>query len=80
MSNFTNFTNFAAINEAAKRTSNILLTVEDINSYIQAVGKNVPKQVADIIYLTAKYHLCDQKSIDDIRNANKGQLDKIAFK
>jgi DNA-directed RNA polymerase specialized sigma subunit len=79
MNNFTNFTNFAAINEATKRVSNEILTVDDINAYIQAVNKRIPKQVADIIYLTAKYMLCSQKSIDDIRNANKGQLDKIAF-
>lgn len=79
MNNFTNFSNFAAINEAAKRMSNEILTVDDINKYINAVNKNIPKHVADIIYLTAKYELCSQKAIEDIRNANKGQLDKIAF-
>ena len=79
MNNFTNFTNFAAVNEAAKRMSNEILTVDDINAYIHAVNKQIPKQVADIVYLTAKYALCSQKVIDDIRNANKGQLDKLAF-
>lgn len=49
MNNFTNFTNFAAINEAAKRVSNEILTVDDVNAYLQAVSKRIPKQVADII-------------------------------
>ena len=80
MNNFTSFSKFTAINEAIKRTSTEILTVDDINKYIKAVQKNVPKIVADIIYLTAKYGLCDQKSIDDIKNANKSQLDKISFK
>ena len=79
MNNFTNFTNFAAINEAAKRVSNEILTVDDINAYLQAVSKRIPKQVADIIYLTAKYSLVSQKMIDDLKNANKGQLNKLAF-
>ena len=79
MNNFTNFTNFAAINEAAKRVSNEILTVDDINAYLQAVSKRIPKQVADIIYLTAKYSLVSQKMIDDLKNANKGQLSKLAF-
>lgn len=79
MSNFTNFSNFAAINEAAKRISNEILSIDDINEYLESVSKRIPKQVADIVYLTAKYSLCTQKVIDDIRNANKGQLDKIAF-
>ena len=79
MNNFTNFTNIVAINEATKRVSNEILTVKDINDYLQAVGKKIPKQVADIIYLTAKYSLVTQKMIDDLRNANKSQLDKLAF-
>lgn len=79
MNNFTNFTNIVAINEATKRVSNEILTVNDINDYLQAVGKKIPKQVADIIYLTAKYSLVTQKMIDDLRNANKSQLDKLAF-
>lgn len=80
MNNFTSFSKFTAINEAAKRASTDVLAVEEINKYIQAVGKKVPKVVADVIYLTAKYKLCDQKSIDDIKSANKSQLEKISFK
>ena len=70
MNNFTKFTNIVAINEAAKRISNVVMTVSDINTYIQTVGKRIPKQVADIIYLTAKYKLVSQKDVDDIKNAN----------
>ena len=49
MNNFTSFSKFTAINEAIKRTSTEILTVDDINKYIKAVQKNVPKIVADII-------------------------------
>lgn len=80
MNNFTNFTNFAAINEAVKRISNEILSVNDINSYLQAVKKLIPGQVADTIYLTAKYNMVSQKDVDDVRNANKGQLEKLASK
>ena len=79
MKNFTNFSKIIAINESARFVSNDVLTVDEINDYIKAVGKKIPKQVADIVYLTVKYRLCDHKAIDDIRNANKGQLDKVAF-
>lgn len=78
MNNFTNFTSFAQINEA-KLISNDILSIDDINRYLQSVIKYIPKQVADIIYLTIKYNLQSQKAIDDIRNANKGQLNKLAF-
>lgn len=80
MNKFTNFTNFTAINEAVKRTNISVMTVEDINQYVYAVKKKIPSQVADIIYITAKYKLCDQKSIDDIKACNKGQLTKISSK
>lgn len=81
MNNFTNnFKNFTAINEASKRINNDVLTIDDIITYLDAVKKRIPEQVADIIYLTAKYELTSQKDIDDIKNANKGQLSKLAFK
>lgn len=80
MKNFTNFTKIVELNEAAKRINNEILSVEDINKYLKAVEKKIPTTVANIVYLTIKYSLCDQKSIDDIKNANKGQLDKLAFK
>lgn len=81
MNNFTNnFKNFTAINEASKRINNDVLTIDDIITYLDAVKKRIPEQVADIIYLTAKYELTSQKDIDDIKNANKGQLNKLAFK
>lgn len=79
MNNFTSFTNIV-VNEATKFVNSDVLSVTEINDYIKAVGKSIPKQVADIVYLTAKYNLATQKDIDDIRNANKGQLDKLAFK
>lgn len=80
MNNFTAFTKFSIINEAVKRINTTILTVDDINTYLNAVKKRIPEQVANIIYLTAKYNLVSQKDIDDIRNANKGQLTKLAFK
>jgi RNA polymerase sigma factor (sigma-70 family) len=80
MNNFTNFSKIIAINEAKGLVNNTTMTVDEINEYIQKVGKKIPEQVAGIVYLTAKYGLCDQKSIDDIRDANKSQLDKLAFR
>lgn len=80
MNNFTSFTKIIAINEASKLISNDIMTVKEINEYLEKVGKKIPKQVADIVYLTAKYSLVSQKDIDDIRDANKSQLDKLAFK
>ena len=80
MNNFTTFTNFSTLNEAVKRINTTVLTIDNINTYLDAVKKRIPEQVANIIYLTAKYNLVSQKDIDDIRNANKGQLSKLAFK
>jgi DNA-directed RNA polymerase specialized sigma subunit len=80
MKNFTSFTNIVAINEAAKRITNEVLSPEDITTYLDAVKKSIPEQVADTIYLTAKYGLTSQKDVDDVRNANKSQLNKLAFK
>jgi DNA-directed RNA polymerase specialized sigma subunit len=80
MNNFTTFTNFSTLNEAVKRINTTVLTVDSINTYLDAVKKRIPEQVANIIYLTAKYNLVSQKDIDDIKTANKGQLPKLAFK
>jgi DNA-directed RNA polymerase specialized sigma subunit len=80
MNNFTNFINFTKINESVKRINTSVLTVDDINNYLDSVKKRIPEQVSNTIYLTAKYNLVTQKDIDDIKNANKGQLNKLAFK
>jgi DNA-directed RNA polymerase specialized sigma subunit len=80
MRNFTNFTKIIAINEASKLVSNDIMTIQEIKEYLEKVGKKIPKQVADIVYLTAKYSLTSQQDIDDIRDANKSKLDKLAFK
>lgn len=79
MNNFTSFSKIIAINEASKLVSNDVMTIQEINEYLEKVGKKIPKQVSDIIYLTIKYNLTTQKSIDDIRDANKSKLDKLAF-
>ena len=79
MNNFTNFTYFSQLNEAKKLVNTDVLPIDEIERYLNAVNKQIPKQVADIIYLTIKYQLQSQKSIDDIRDANKSQLNKLAF-
>ena len=79
MNNFTSFSKIIAVNEAAKLVSNDVMTLDEIKDYLEKVGKKIPKQVADIVYLTMKYNLTTQKSIDDIRDANKSKLDKLAF-
>lgn len=81
MNNFTNnFKNFTAINEAAKYNNIDSLTLESVQEYLNAVKKRIPEQIANIIYLTIKYELLSQQDIDTIKNANKGQLNKLAFK
>ena len=81
MNNFTNnFKKFTVINEAAKYSSIDSLTIDDIKQYLNAVKKQIPEQIANIIYLTIKYELVSQQDIDSIKNANKGQLNKLAFK
>lgn len=81
MNNFTNnFKNFTAINEAAKYSNIDSLTLEDIKNYLSTVKKRIPEQIANVIYLTIKYELVSQQDIDSIKNANKGQLNKLAFK
>lgn len=80
MNNFMTFKSFSEINEASKRLSNSVLSSKDIQEYLDAVKKLIPSQIADLIYLTAIYGLGTQKDIDDIKNANKGQLNNIAFK
>lgn len=80
MNNFTTFKNFSVINEAKNKVSIDAMTIDDIKRYLEAVKKLIPSQVADIIYLTSIYELRSQKDIEDIRNANKSQLNKFAFK
>lgn len=81
MNNFTNnFKNFTDINEAAKYSSIDSLTIDDIQQYLDTVKKRIPEQISNIIYLTIKYELKSQNDIDTIKNANKGQLNKLAFK
>ena len=78
MNNFTSFSSIIKINEAAKHLSGDQMTVQEINEYIDRVGKNIPKQISNIVYLTAKYNLVSQDMIDDIRDANKSKLSKLS--
>ena len=80
MNKFTNFSSIIAINEARRLVSNDVMTDAELGEYITKTGKKIPKAVQDVLYLTKKYGLLDQKSIDDIRDASKSQLDKLAFK
>lgn len=81
MNKFITFKSFSAINEAVNKQLNIdILSEKEIKEYLDAVKKLIPTQIADIIYLTAIYNINTQKDIEDIRNSNKGQLNKLAFK
>ena len=80
MNNFIGFKKFTVINEAVKNTSKEILSVEDITNYVQAVNKKIPVQISDVIYLTIKYKLCSQQSLDEIKSASKSQLNKISNK
>lgn len=80
MNKFTSFSSIIAVNEARRLVSNDIMSDAELGDYILKTGKKIPKPVQDILYLTRKYGLLDQKSIDDIRDASKSQLDKLAFK
>jgi RNA polymerase sigma factor (sigma-70 family) len=80
MNKFTNFSSIIAVNEAKRLISNDIMTVKELEEYMDKTSKKIPKPVHDVLYLTKKYELLDQQSIDSIRDASKSQLDKIAFK
>lgn len=80
MNKFTSFSSIIAINESKRLISNDIMSDKELEEYIDKTSKKMPKSVHDVLYLTKKYGLYDQQSIDSIRDANKSQLDKLAFK
>lgn len=80
MNKFTSFSSIIAVNESRRLISNDIMSDKELEEYILKTGKKIPKPVHDVLYLTKKYGLYDQQSVDSIRDAGKSQLDKLAFK
>lgn len=73
--------NFSVIlNEVRKNFDSVSLLQSDITSFINKVNKAIPSTVKDVVYLTKKYNLLDRASIDEIRLASKGSLQRLADK
>ena len=75
MNNFTSF-----ITESQKKNDSGSLLSTEIAKYLNKVNKVIPRNVKEVIYLTQKYNLLDSSSIEEIKNANKGSLDKLSDK
>ena len=75
MNNFTNI-----IKEARKNYDSESLLSSEITQFLNKVNKVIPSVVKDAIHLTQKYNLVDRESLEDIKNASKGQLKSLAQK
>ncbi len=75
MNNFTNI-----IKEARKNYDSESLLSSEITQFLNKVNKVIPAVVKDAIHLTQKYNLVDRESLEDIKNASKGQLKSLAQK
>lgn len=74
MNNFTQL-----LSESAKAVSNVL-TIEDLNEYIEKTSKKLPSIVRDALYLLKKYIILRGDDINEIVSTSKNGLDKIAIK
>jgi RNA polymerase sigma factor (sigma-70 family) len=75
MNNFTNI-----LKEARKNYSSEALLSAEVTQFLNKVNKVIPAIVKDAIHLTQKYNLMDRESLEDIKNASKGQLKSLAQK
>jgi RNA polymerase sigma factor (sigma-70 family) len=75
MNNFTDI-----VFEARKNFDSESLLSSEITNFLNKVNKVIPSIVKDAIHLTQKYNLMDRQSIEEIKNASKGSLKKLADK
>lgn len=75
MNNFTDI-----IFEARKNYDSESLLSSEISKFLNKVNKVIPSIVKDAIYLTQKYNLMDRESLEEIKNASKSSLKKLAQK
>ena len=75
MNNFTDI-----IFEARKNYDSESLLSSEISKFLNKVNKVIPSIVKDAIHLTQKYNLMDRESLEEIKNASKSTLKKLAQK
>ena len=75
MNNFTDI-----IKEARKNYDSESLLNAEITSFLNKVNKVIPSIVKDAIHLTQKYNLLDRYSLNEIKNASKSSLKRLAEK
>ena len=75
MNNFTDI-----VFESRKNFDSESLLSSEITNFLNKVNKVIPSIVKDAIHLTQKYNLMDRQSIEEIKNASKGSLKKLADK
>ena len=75
MNNFTD-----VIKEARKNYDSESLLNAEITSFLNKVNKVIPSIVKDAIHLTQKYNLLDRYSLNEIKNASKSSLKRLAEK
>ena len=75
MNNFTDI-----IFEARKNYDSESLLSSEISKFLNKVNKVIPSIVKDAIHLTQKYNLMDRESLEEIKNASKSSLKKLAQK
>lgn len=75
MNNFTDI-----VFKARKNFDSESLLSSEITNFLNKVNKVIPSIVKDAIHLTQKYNLMDRQSIEEIKNASKGSLKKLAEK
>lgn len=73
MNNFT-----LIVSEVRKNYDSGSLLQAEVTKFINKVNKIMPPIVKDVIYLTQKYNLMDRESIEEIKNASKSSLKKLA--
>ena len=75
MNNFTEI-----LVESRKNFDSVSLLSTEVTSFLNKVNKVIPSIVKDAIHLTQKYDLLDRQSLEEIRNASKSSLKKLADK
>lgn len=73
MRNFTQY-----ILEVSKKLESQVLTSKDIDDYIKAVSKTVPRDIQDLLFLTQKYSLFATDQLENIRVLGKSELSRAA--
>lgn len=71
---------FSQIIKESRGDDSYSVLSNEITQYINKVNKKIPDNIKAIIHLTQKYNLLDKASIEEIHNANKGQLDRLSKK